>query len=50
MACNQSSVAVQMCLFSRVNQEREGDRDTETVKQIASHRPAQSHHETDRCS
>lgn len=39
-----------VCLFSRLNQEQEGDRDTEMVKQIASRRPAQSHHEMDRCS
>lgn len=33
---------IDVCLFSRLNQQQEGDRDTEMVKQIASPQPAQS--------
>lgn len=39
-----------VCLLSRLNQQQEGDRDTEMVKQIASCRPAQSYDEMDRCN
>jgi len=41
---------IDACLFSRLNQQPAGDRDTEMVKQIASRRPAQSYDEMDRCN
>lgn len=41
---------VDVCPFSRLNHQREGDRDAEMVKQIASCLAAQAHHEMDRWS
>lgn len=39
---------VDVCPSSRLNHQREGDRDAEMVKQIASHRAARAHREMDR--
>lgn len=39
---------VDVCPFSRLNHQQEGDRDAEMVKQIASRRAARAHREMDK--